>query len=450
MSSKIIDAYPRPPTFRTNAPRPDKRRSIDSMQILGQADDVPADDPIFVLRRATTYRPSTARHPAPLDDMALHHLHKNRDSASSTSSANSGGTGGQQLSRAELIAAQREAQRASQRAMLGPQANAARGTDVRLPGGALLRSTRSAPDARVRYAYVPPGPGSGGPIDVSDIVEEEYAPGGTSAGGRDLLAGAGQDSRLERVLARIRAQGQATLDSIASLYSGEDDEDTVEGEEGDRSATPTTVRGHSRTDSQQRVASPLSMSAGSRNATPVAWTQQQKQAPPPHLRSMSSASVMSGESGYRTAVGSPVPSTAHSSSGHSHSQSRANTTTPTQMARFDSNGSSNSNPSFSALGKPRPYVPRDDFGVQRMMAVIELAGLSGKVEERERERERREKGKDGLEVVLFGPDPMELWRLNKELHPALRGIYESGFKGLEEMDKVCIYAFLVALGRIMS
>lgn len=82
--------------------------------------------------------------------------------------------------------------------MLGPQVNASRGTDVRLPGGALLRSTRATPDSRVKYVYVPPGNG-GGPVDVSEIIEEEYPLGGVSAGGRDLLAGAGQDGRMERV-----------------------------------------------------------------------------------------------------------------------------------------------------------------------------------------------------------------------------------------------------------
>lgn len=439
MSSKIIDAYTRPPTFKSNSTQPSKRRSVDSMQILGTPDDVNPSDPIFILRRATTYRPSTARHPAPLDDVALHHLHKNRDSASSTSSSGGGGGGsvGAGLSRAELIAAQREAQRASQRAMLGPQANASRGTDVRLPGGALLRSTRSpAPDdARVKYAYVPGGNGAG-PVDVTKIVEEEYAPGGVSAGGRDLLAGAGQDGRMERVLGRVRALmigggvggggGEGTIDSIRSLYTDEAEED---GDAEARSDTPTNSRGvggHSRTDSQ----SSATVGSGSRNATPVAWVQQQQQnqQAPPHLRSMSSASVMSGESGYRTAIGSPVPSSVtHSSSGHGHG--RTNTTTPTQMSRLPS--------STKSAVPAKVYVPRDDFGVGRMMAIVELAGLSGKVEEAQRKREMEGKsGERELEDVLFGRDVRGVVR---GLHPAVRDIYEGGVRGLEEMDRVSFY-----------
>ncbi|VDB96029.1 unnamed protein product, partial [Peniophora sp. CBMAI 1063] len=243
----------------------------------------------------------------------------------------------------------------------------------------------------------------------------------------------GQDARMERVLGRIRAAGQVTLDSIASLYSGSDDGEEGDGDE--RSETPTNRAyggGHSRTDSQQRVASPLSMAlgGGSRNATPVQYAQ------PPHLRSMSAASVMSGESGYRTAIGSPVPSSvAHSSSsGHGNANgagSRANTTTPTQSHNH-------AQQNFGALGngmangKPKVYIPHDDFGVSRMLAIIELAGLSGKaalLEQKERERKAK---KDGLEDVLFGPD---LRGVMRGLHPSVREVYEGGVRGLEEMDR---------------
>ena len=77
-SSKIIDALPRPPQYRT----PDrqnpttKRRSLDAAQLLGTLDDVRLDDPVFVLRRATSYRNSTSRRrsSAPLDEIALQKL----------------------------------------------------------------------------------------------------------------------------------------------------------------------------------------------------------------------------------------------------------------------------------------------------------------------------------------------------------------------------------------
>ena len=78
-SSKVIDAYPKPPAYRTFERRfsDSKRRSIDSAQmLLGSPDDVRPEDPVFILRRAVAYRISSARHrsSAPLDDLALHQL----------------------------------------------------------------------------------------------------------------------------------------------------------------------------------------------------------------------------------------------------------------------------------------------------------------------------------------------------------------------------------------
>lgn len=188
---------------------------------------------------------------------------------------------------------------------------------------------------------------------------------------------------------------------IASLYSGSNDGD--EGEERSEMSAPnsnsTVQKGHSRTDGQQRVLSPVSMGKGSRNATPV---QQQQQ--PPHLRSISSASVMSGESGYRTAIGSPDPSSvAHSSSSHGHRHPMANTTTPTQVSRGHGHHGFGALGSGNGVGKPRVYVSRDDFGVGRMMSIIQLAGLAGKAKDAE-EREREKMMRDPLEDVLFGRD----------------------------------------------
>ena len=57
-SSKVIDAFPRPPAYRQVERRfsDSKRRSIDSAQLLlGSSDDVRPDDPIFILRRAVAY-----------------------------------------------------------------------------------------------------------------------------------------------------------------------------------------------------------------------------------------------------------------------------------------------------------------------------------------------------------------------------------------------------------
>jgi len=61
------------------------------------------------------------------------------------------------LSRQEIIAAQRAATRAIQRAMIvAAQTNSVRGMDVLLPGNAMLRSSRYDPGDRMRYSYVEP------------------------------------------------------------------------------------------------------------------------------------------------------------------------------------------------------------------------------------------------------------------------------------------------------
>jgi len=55
-SGKVIDSYPRGPNYRpaNRSFSEAKRRSIDSMQLHGQPDDVTPDDPVFVLSRAHT------------------------------------------------------------------------------------------------------------------------------------------------------------------------------------------------------------------------------------------------------------------------------------------------------------------------------------------------------------------------------------------------------------
>ncbi|KAF9236451.1 hypothetical protein BU15DRAFT_50092, partial [Melanogaster broomeanus] len=127
-SSRVVDAYPRPPTFRRV--QEGKRRSIDSTMLLGNLEDISPTDPIFILRRAISYRTSTSRHrmSAPLDEIALQHL---RDSISGSSLSSDQVTSPsdetphkpRQLSRQEIIAAQRAASREKQRAILSTQTN---------------------------------------------------------------------------------------------------------------------------------------------------------------------------------------------------------------------------------------------------------------------------------------------------------------------------------------
>jgi len=70
----------------------------------------------------------------------------------------------------------------------------------------------------------------------------------------------------------------------------------------------------------------------------------------------------------------------------------------------------------------RPVIPKDDFGYANMMAIVEYKSLRPK---------QPIPPLDPVDELLFGA-PLDL----DSLHPQARDIYASGFKLLEEMDKV--------------
>lgn len=292
-SSKILDAYPpnRPPVFHSPSNTPQstpttspsalsslqvlKRRSIDSAQMPGNAEDAYPDDPVFLLRRATSYRPVNStlsgggfvtrhgRHSAPLDEIALQKMQMSQQqqresvvtiesglscgslTATTTSEKDRILTQGenetptqmlqsasplQSRSAHEIIAAQRAATRAMQNAsILSAQSNSLRGTDVLLPDHALLRSSRYDSTERMRYSYVEP---DGETYDISEIVETEWGassvtrehPGGTSVAGdrstgdnraMDGSGNGGDDDLLATVVGGRTQQGLgANLDRV--------------------------------------------------------------------------------------------------------------------------------------------------------------------------------------------------------------------------------------------
>lgn len=395
------------------------------MQLLGIPEDVTPEDPVFVLRRAVTYRTSSSRRrlSAPLDEIALQQLH--RESMSSSSIASDDGDGKQRhMSKQELITAQRAVWRANQRAILSAQANSQRGVDLLLPNNAVLRSSRYDTDERTRYSYVE----GGETYDISDIMEEEWDP-SASAGQGDLLEGVlergrardGMDEKLNRVLSKIKDSRtiQRTASSTPpsattadSVYS-----DPGQGEEQanpagrSRSATPLGAsgskaddfvpRGHSPASERtvtpdirkQRSTTPSSISQG--RLTPQQY--HQHQAPQaPHLRQTSIGSVTTDTSGYRTAVGSPVAT--------SPSLTLAKAGAPRQR-------------------KPKVTLPNDDFGLSHMMAIIELTSL--------RDNPPPPEPVHPVDEMLFGRPPVQM----DELHPAIREIYAPTFKQLNEMDE---------------
>lgn len=400
-------------------------------------DDVHPDDPVFVLRRAISYRSSTSRHrlSAPLDEIALQHLHRESAASSVSSDPTNDDSKKTAPSRQEIIAAQRAATRANQRAILSAQTNSVRGMDVLLPGNAMLRSSRYEIDDKMRYSYVLP---DGETYDISDIVEEELRDGGNK---NDLLesvlGGRNKDrigEKLDRVLSKIKngrqagivgavsqSRSQTTVSSRgapssrsrsaspASQYSL-DDVATVGRS---KSATPGSVGLNNQpTSSLGRAASAQATLGRSSPAPdgprPGTTTPRQGGAPvpPPNRRQPSIASVMSDLSGYVTA-----PST--------HPLGTPDLTAPPT-------------PTPKQQQRRMPMIPADEFGVSHMMAIIEYKGTM--------KPKTPLPPLDPVDALLFGR-PVD----TRALHPKIADVYASGFKMLDEMDKVCFSAMFIRI-----
>lgn len=418
--SRIVDAFLRPPTYRApERPTPtNRRRSVDSTLLLGSMDDVNPDDPVFMLRRAISYRNSTYRHrmSAPLDEIALQKLH--RDSLSSASSSDPANlshdsiTSHQKLqpTRQEIIARQREATRANQRAILSAQSNSVRGMDVLLPGNAMLRSSRYDVNDRMRYSYVEP---DGETYDISDIVEEELRDNYT-AGRNDLLEGVlgkkdAVGEKLNRVLSKIKSGKQnkkekdlVSLSSVESRRSGSGSEYSLDESIPERAQSVTLSGGVTptaafipRPGTTTPTGKPAATGGGGSRRNP------------------SIASVMSDLSGYDTA--GTHPTTNYSASNDDSPTSRS-WATPT--------------PTLKLQQQPPPQqqrrivIPTDDFGVSHMLALIEYKSAAG-----------QSKGPlqplHPVDEMLFGR-PLDV----QDLHPVVREIYAPGVRQLEEIDKV--------------
>lgn len=305
------------------------------------------------------------------------------------------------LSRQEIIAAQRAATRANQRAILSTQVNSVRGLDVLLPGNAMLRSSRYDSD-RMRYSYVQP---DGETYDISDIVEEEWRE-SNPANKNDLLAGLvrkdGVGEKLDRVLSKIRhgkpalqerdLASQSSLDSHASsLRSASpseysmDESSGVEAQSRSRSVTPGSA-GIGRSTSPSKT-------DDNKSGRPGTTTPTGKPSQGANRRHPSIASVMSDISGYATPAATTSPMT---------ETSRTVSTPKPQQKRL--------------------FMPKDEFGVSHMMAIIEYKSSQPKVPL---------PPLDPVDELLFGR-PTDL----ETLHPHIRDIYAGAFKQLDDMDKV--------------
>jgi hypothetical protein len=263
-SSKVIDAFPRPPSYRPADRRlsDGKRRFLNSMPLLGGPDDVTTEDPVFTLRRVVTYRTSSSRRRlvTPLNEITPQQPHRESSDVKQ-----------RHMSKQELITAQRAVWRANQRAILSAQANSQRGVDLLLLNNAMLRSSRYDMDDRTRYSYVE----GGETYDISDIMEEEWDS-SASAGQGDLLEGVlnrdrvrdGVEEKLHRVLCKVRdgrtIQRTAPSTPPSASTAGNVYSDPGQGEESEasvkrsRSATPIESRGSKADDVLPREQSPAS------------------------------------------------------------------------------------------------------------------------------------------------------------------------------------------------
>ncbi|KZT67056.1 hypothetical protein DAEQUDRAFT_729658 [Daedalea quercina L-15889] len=424
-SSKVIDAFPRPPTYRAMQFGNSKRRSADSAQLLGSLDDVSPDDPVFILRRAVAYR-ATSRHrlSAPLDEIALQRMQRNSASSSSAGSDSTVGpaedTRSQtsQTSKQAIIAAQRAATRASQRAILSAQANESRGLDVALPSGAIVRSLRGEVDNRMRYSYVEP---DGETYDISNIVEEEWRGEVGPLTRSDTTA----DDLLHGVLARGKDGLGAKLDRVLSKIKHE--KDAARGGSAQSNSDVFTDVGAVRTQSPSTYSTADEGASRAATAIPTASGRASAavQRVPSSLSRISSYRTASpGESSDSHGKRSVTPNAnqrrglLHERQGSALSEASAHrTTTPT------SHHVASAGRYQTPLPTPRLVLPRDDFGLAQMMAVIELRASQQKDVPESTPQDR-------VDELLFGkPNDMNA------LHPQIRDIYSGSFKQLEEMDQ---------------
>ncbi|KAJ7647433.1 hypothetical protein FB45DRAFT_893426 [Roridomyces roridus] len=391
-STRVTDAFPRPPAYRTTDRQSNKRRSVDSSQILGTVDDVAPDDPVFILRRATSYRPSTtnARHrvSAALDEIALQKLH--RDSASSASSdSRADPTSG--ISLAAIIAAQREATRANQRAILSASTNSVRGMDLLLPGNAMIRSARSNTEDKMRYSYVQP---DGESYDISDIVEEEWRDSDEKHDVLEGVLGRNKDrigEKLDRVLSKIQGGGPRQQQSANPAPASRSASPASQYSDAprSRSVTPGSAGLVPRSSPPVEDAR-LGMRPGT--VTPTGGKPSTTLPVAAGRRQPSITSVLSDDvSGYATPIAPSSP------------DSPLRTPTPKQPQK-------------------RLVIPQDDFGISRMMAIIDFRGSV---------RRKSAPPLDAVDEMLFGR-PLEI----DSLHPKIRQVYAEAAKQMDEMDKL--------------
>ncbi|WRT69525.1 uncharacterized protein IL334_006512 [Kwoniella shivajii] len=161
-SSRILEAYDHPPNLRPmeHTTPEQRRRSRDLQYNAGAPSELLPTDPVFILRRVV-------QNP---QQRGISNIGK-IDPMSNTKYND---VDGDSRSPAEIIAAQRAASRANQKALLSAHTNQTQGVDIILPDqkGTFRSSVLiEGDDEIVRYSYID---NDGETYDISELLEEEW------------------------------------------------------------------------------------------------------------------------------------------------------------------------------------------------------------------------------------------------------------------------------------
>ena len=377
------------------------------------------------------------------------------------------------LSPQEIIAAQRAATRANQKALISAHVNTKQGVDVVLPDRGTVRSSRLlVPDGEVvRYSYIDD---DGETYDISEILEEELGKDGAKSSpnlaappallrtptdsSNYVTAPSTPDPEAARQLGeRPRSQDilQGVLERVGGQPDGKIEErlqrvinkvksgSTARPATSDDAATPTgrtTPQGRSRgmvPEGRAADATPRASDtrSGSRQANYQQTAASVNRIVSRHRQQPSIASIISDFSA------SPAPesireqpstsgSERHDDDPDSH---RSGTRSSTPMTATTS---SHPTPPFSGVGvftrsvataSPRPQTPvsyTDDFGIKNLMAIIDVRSRDSKP------RKSITLETDEVEKSLYGE--RIAW---DGVHSDVRGIFGGVASRLDQFDR---------------
>lgn len=207
-SSKLLEAYRQPPAYKQyeRNSKEFRRRSMEAPYNTPSASDIQPTDPVFIIRKAT-YKPPASDHgiASNASSQMQDHLRPpmNDRAASVTTVASSARSEyatpmtelppdlerslSPQQTRQEIIAAQRAALRANQKALLSANKNSQQGVDLNLQDRSTIRSSKDSTNT-VRYSYVGV---DGTETDISEIVHNEFRGGST---GNDRVEDGGRET----------------------------------------------------------------------------------------------------------------------------------------------------------------------------------------------------------------------------------------------------------------